>query len=334
VDQTGMARAVGVGNARIIATVSAKDGEATASGAPGPPLTEDLTVTLGSSPITAVFGAGVYPNGGRTDTWFEWAPVSTAAQLSLTLTRDIGAGLLRVPVGTTVQGLLPATTYEVRVVAMNSAGRHQSEAVFFTTGLAPPSVKTLPASGPTPPFVTVNGIANANGSPGTVWFEWGADSTAATNTTTPRSISGAASNAVIASVPSGPVGSTWYYRIVASNAAGTARGEFLSWTTQITPAASPLATTNPASAQGDLKATLNGTAVPNGSAATAWFEYGTDPTLSVFTSTMMQAVGSGNASVAYSANVTGLLLYQQTYYFRAVVRNAHGTTRGAIVAIN
>jgi hypothetical protein len=74
--------------------------------------------------------------------------------------------------------------------------------------------------------------------------------------------------------------------------------------------------------------------VPNGSAATAWFEYGTDPTLSVFTSTMMQAVGSGNASVAYSANVTGLLLYQQTYYFRAVVRNAHGTTRGAIVAIN
>jgi hypothetical protein len=139
---------------------------------------------------------------------------------------------------------------------------------------------------------------------------------------------------MVASVPSGPVGTTWYYRIVASNAAGTTKGAFLSWTTQITPPNPPVATTNPASATADLKATLNGTAVPNGSAADAWFEYGTDPALAVFTSTTMQAVGSGSAPVAYSADVTGLLLNQQTYYFRAVVRNAHGTTRGAIVAIN
>jgi hypothetical protein len=299
-------------------------------------LTQNLTVTLGSSPITAEFAADVYPNGGRTDIWFEWAPVSTAAQLSLTLKRDIGAGILRVPVGTTVPGLLPATTYEVRIVATNTAGRHESEAVFFTTGLATPSVKTLPASGPTPPFVTLNGSANANGSPTMVWFEWGPDSTATTTVTTSQSIGGIGSNAIVASVPSGPVGTTWYYRIAASNAAGTAKGAFLSWTTQVTPMPPgvPLATTGAASSTADLKATLNGTADSNGSAADAWFEFGTDPSLSVFSSTAMQAVGSGHGPVAYSADVIGLLLHQHKYYFRAVVRNAHATTRGAIVAMN
>jgi hypothetical protein len=128
----------------------------------------------------------------------------------------------------------------------------------------------------------------------------------------------------------------WYYRIAASNAAGTVKGAFLSWTTQVTPMPPgvPLATTGAASGTGDLKATLNGNAVPNGAPADAWFEYGTDPSLSVFTSTAMQAVGSGKAPVAYSADLTGLLLHQHVYFFRAVVRNAHGTSRGAIVAMN
>ncbi|HUF68590.1 MAG TPA: Ig-like domain-containing protein [Longimicrobiales bacterium] len=337
IDAAGMAKAVGIGTARVIATIGGTDGHASASAEPGAPLTENLTVRLASSPITATFDADVFPNGGQTDTWFEWAPVSTSAQASLTIRRDIGAGLLRVPVGTTVQGLLPRTTYEVRIVATNAAGRHESEGLFFTTGDAPPTVKTLPAAGPTPPDVTLSGTVNANGLPAMYWFEWGTDSTAVSVSTAAQPISGSTATTVTAVVPSGAVGTTWYFRIVASNAAGTSAGAFLSWTVMTTPqppGTAPLATTLPATDIKDFRATLHGTAVPNGSAADAWFEYGDDPALSVSTATAMQAVGSGNSPVAFSFDLFGPPMYQQTFYYRAVVRTAGGTTRGAIVAMN
>jgi lysophospholipase L1-like esterase len=68
---------------------------------------------------------------------------------------------------------------------------------------------------------------------------------------------------------------------------------------------------------------------PNGFETSAWFEYGTDPSLSTRDVTAPQAVGSGVTDLPFSVSVSGLISYE-TYYFRFVANNAGGTQKGAI----
>jgi len=78
-------------------------------------------------------------------------------------------------------------------------------------------------------------------------------------------------------------------------------------------------------------ATLNGNANPNGVSTSAWFEWGTDSTLTVSNPTSpSQAIGSGTTNQPISANLTNLT-GGTTYYFRAVAMSSGGTVRGAIL---
>jgi hypothetical protein len=74
-----------------------------------------------------------------------------------------------------------------------------------------------------------------------------------------------------------------------------------------------------------VSARLNGEANPAGTAATAFFEYGT--TIAYGSSTTPQAIGSGMSNVAFNATITGLLP-DTNYHFRSVVQNTCGTIRG------
>jgi hypothetical protein len=92
--------------------------------------------------------------------------------------------------------------------------------------------------------------------------------------------------------------------------------------------AAPEVTTLSASAGPTV--TLNGIVTANGLATNAWFEWGTDFTLTTSTSTSIQPVGSGSTSVAVDAALTGLIS-GTTYYYRVAASNSLGTTRGEIV---
>jgi hypothetical protein len=92
--------------------------------------------------------------------------------------------------------------------------------------------------------------------------------------------------------------------------------------------AAPEVTTLSASAGPTV--TLNGIVTANGLATDAWFEWGTDFTLTTSTSTSIQPVGSGSTSVAVDAALTGLIS-GTTYYYRVAASNSLGTTRGEIV---
>jgi len=125
-------------------------------------------------------------------------------------------------------------------------------------------------------------------------------------------------------------GTTYYYRVVAQNAGGITNGSIVSFTTAMPPS-QPTVSTNAATLVTGTGAQLNGTAIPNGVATDAWFEWGTSPTLASYTTTPSQAIGAGKTSVALNDSLAGLTT-GQTYYFRAAARNSLGTVKGNIAS--
>src|SRR5208282_2899052 len=96
--------------------------------------------------------------------------------------------------------------------------------------------------------------------------------------------------------------------------------------------AHPTATTQVATDVTGTSATLNGGVNPEGIATTAYFVYGTDPTLTTGTSTTASdAIGGGFSDVALTAPLTGLQP-GTTYYEEVVATNADGTVDGPIVS--
>jgi pimeloyl-ACP methyl ester carboxylesterase len=93
----------------------------------------------------------------------------------------------------------------------------------------------------------------------------------------------------------------------------------------------PAATTASATGLAGDGATLNGTVNPNGSATNAWFEWGTSSTLTNFSSTSAQSIGSGAVDQPVAADLSGLVA-NGTYFYRMAAGNAAGTNRGPILS--
>ena len=118
-------------------------------------------------------------------------------------------------------------------------------------------------------------------------------------------------------------GRTYYFRLVASNAAGTGTGATVSFATLA--AAPPAVTTGTASNLLTTTATLNGTVDPNGSDTTYYFEYGT--TMAYGKRTPTEDAGSSTTATQVSAQVGGLKA-DTAYLFRLVASNGSGTATG------
>jgi fibronectin type 3 domain-containing protein len=80
----------------------------------------------------------------------------------------------------------------------------------------------------------VSGTVNPNGTATQAFFEYGTSSTLATSTATANQSIGAGTAAVSVTQAISPLlpNTTYYYRVVATNSAGTTRGSILSFTTQ------------------------------------------------------------------------------------------------------
>lgn len=87
----------------------------------------------------------------------------------------------------------------------------------------------------------------------------------------------------------------------------------------------PSATTGSATLVTSSSATLNGAVNPNGSSATAYFEWG--GSASYGNTTTAQPVANGNAALPVLANINGLAL-NTVYHFRLAVSDANGTAFG------
>jgi hypothetical protein len=89
----------------------------------------------------------------------------------------------------------------------------------------------------------------------------------------------------------------------------------------------PSAITGTASAIGLTMATLNGSASPNGSATTAYFQYGLTTGYGGLTPTV--SIGSGTSSVVVSGGVLSGLTCGTLYHYRLLATNAAGPAAGA-----
>ena len=198
----------------------------------------------------------------------------------------------------------------------------------YSIVVSSPVVSELPATLNSVRSATLNGMVNPNGLATTVWFEWGTDPNLSTYSSTPsQAVGGGTADLPLSAALSGlGYGTTYYFRMAATNSAGGQRGTILSFSTS---ALAPTVGTNAATSITTASAILNGMVNPNGLATTAWFEWGTDPNLSTYSSTPSQAVGSGTADLPVSAALSGLNSWIP-YFYRLVASNNGGTQKGNI----
>jgi phosphodiesterase/alkaline phosphatase D-like protein len=278
----------------------------------------------------ATLNADVNPSGLATNAWFEWSTDNTFTTFNETTHQAIGSSTANVAVTFALSGRAPGVKIYYRAAASNVVGPSLKGDPFNFTTSNPTTVTTLPVSSLGAIVATLNGSVTPNGLATTAWFEYGTDPNLTTSfSTTNQPLGSETSNVAVNATLSGlSTETTHYFRLAASNSAGTTRGSILSFTT----GAATTVTTLPVSSLGAIVATLNGSVTPPGLETAAWFEYGTDPLLNTSISTASQPLGSGTANVPFNETISGLSAGNITYYFRVAASNSAGTTRGSILS--
>lgn len=282
---------------------------------------------------SAVLQGYVNPNGtSDTTRWFEWGTSQSLGNTTSRLTQGSSAGNF----SASISGLAPNTTYYFRAVAQNVAGTvYGSTMSFTTTGTVnqAPYVSTKAATNVSENYATLNGYVVPNVSSSgyaantTRWFEWG--TTYSLGNTTGHVTHGTSAGDFSETISGLAPNTTYYFRAVAQNSYGIGYGSILSFTTSGAQITGPTAVTNLATNVVQSSAKLNGLALVNGNISTnAWFEWGT--TYSLGNTTPPRSIGN-QSSIAFSETITGLSA-NMTYYYRAVVQNAYGTSRGSILS--
>ncbi len=184
-----------------------------------------------------------------------------------------------------------------------------------------PVVTTGSAAGITENEETLHGIVNPEGAETKYYFEYGTTESLGSKTAE-ASVGAGTANLEVSKTITGLTGSTtYYYRIVATDSAGSSYGAKQTFTTS----AKPTAETKSATV-GETVATLKGSVNPKGEETKYYFEYGT--TESYGSQTAEASVGSGTGSVEVGKEITGLLR-NTAYHFRLVAKNVNGAADGA-----
>jgi hypothetical protein len=261
---------------------------------------------------------------------------------SATTLQSAGTGSGSKAVSTAATGLQPDQQYTVCLVAKNSSGSQEdlkSPPIHFATNPAPPAIEgestsRVPASEANPhprPAVEVRleGIVNPDNEVAECHFQYGTEpslSTGATSTLCePGSLVGDYGGKPVALNLGGlQSNQTYYYRVLAKNAAGTELGTIEHFTTAIEPETPSELKAEPI---GSTTATLNGVLNPTkpGEAGTYEFSYRESSGECQGGATTPQTASTTSSPQPVSAEVTGLQPGAE-YTFCLIAHNSVGET--------
>jgi N-acetylneuraminic acid mutarotase len=289
--------------------------------ATGPPVVTTNPATYVASYSSALNGS-VDPHGLTTTIYFQYG---TTTSYGLTTAMQGQTGNTYQNVAANISGLSASTAYHFRIVATNSAGTKYGSDRTFTTlsATGPPVVITNPATYVASFSATLNGSVDPHGLTTTVNFQYGT-TTSYGATTASQSKTGNTYQNVGVNISGLAASTTYHFRIVATNSAGTKYGSDRTFTT-LSATGPPVVTTNPATNVTSSSATLNGTVDPHGLTTTVYFQYGTTTSYGHVTASQSK---TGNTYQAVAANISGLSA-STTYHFRIVATNSAGTVYGS-----
>jgi hypothetical protein len=210
------------------------------------------------------------------------------------------------------------------MVAHNTRGTSYGSDRTFTTLSATgvPVVITNPASLIASFSATLNGTVDPHGLTTNVYFKYG--TTTSYGSATPMLIrNGNTYRNVVANISSLSASTTYHFRFVATNNAGTVYGADRTFTT-LSASGPPVVTTSPATNVTSSSVTLNGSLDPHGLTTTVSFRWGTTTSYGHTTPIQTQ---TGNTYRNIAANISGLTTHT-TYHFRIVATNSDGTRLG------
>ncbi len=272
---------------------------------------------------SAQLNGTVNPNGLSTTVWVECSQSPDLVNPIITPSQTIGSGTSAVPFSQTVTGLSPSTEYFCRIKANNSAGtRSGSQMNFTTTVCGAPTVETKPATSITPSSAQLNGTIKSNAGDTRFYYEWGTSTSYGSKTSEQGPAYWTEAHPIPNSVYDLNPNTTYHFRLVARNSAGTSYGNDLAFTTLATP---PAVTTTTAMNVTHDSAQLNGSVNPNGASTTYYFEYGA--TANYGSKTNNANAGSGTSAASVNSPITGLSP-NTTYHFRLAATNSGGTNNG------
>jgi hypothetical protein len=169
---------------------------------------------------------------------------------------------------------------------------------------------------------TLHGSLDPHGLTTKVYFQYGT-TTSYESATPMQTQNGNTYQNVVANISALTSSTTYHFRIVATNNAGTVYGADRTFTT-LRATGLPVVTTNPATSLTSSSATLNGSLDPHGFATTVFFRWGTTTSYG-HTTPMQSEIGNTYRNIA--ANISGLSTHT-TYHFRIVATNNAGTRNG------
>jgi hypothetical protein len=189
------------------------------------PTVEDRAPSASSITRDSVRLAGtVNPKQGDTHYRFDYG--TTENYGNSTVSQHGGDGTENdIPINQQVADLIPNTTYHYRLVAENVAGTVEGHDYTFTTGApTPPSVVTGGPSGVAQNSAAVGGRVNTNGLPTSYGFEIGTTTDYGPRTGLGYVGAGLSETSVSLALTGLVPGTTYHYRITATNVDGTSYG--------------------------------------------------------------------------------------------------------------
>jgi hypothetical protein len=188
-----------------------------------------------------------------------------------------------------------------------------------------PSVVTGGTSSVKQTSATLHGTVNPNGSSTTYFFQWGPTNGYGDTGRTFSAGNGTTAKSVADGVGGLTPGTTYHYRLVATNQFGTTTGADRTFTTAGPPP--PGVATGPATALSATGATLTGTVNPSHATTSWWFNWGSST--SYTQQTVHQTLSSTTTPQNVAASLQGLLAAGTIYHYQLVASHSGSTTYGS-----